>query len=313
MLCAKKRINFTVGMFLLLLFCSCARQECIQEVPAPAGTGVALSYYDFFVRLPAQGFCESQVFGLQRPVAEPWNVLSCVLVILLGVIGVLFSRRAGMSFRYLYGLLAAYGFSEAMYHTLLDNGFYRIVDVIISLTQAFITILLVHSLYLYHKENQHESGGVDPYAVLRNAVTFFFTVYPAAVHVAGESSSNPWVAWLVFDLLWILISFLLIQIWRRRDSWPRTAPNQEVFRLVWYSIGFCALAYGVWCIDKFVCSCERSWPAYLGLHGWWHVFMGSSFYAMITLSCYFSAQEYGFKPVYTKLWGILPFVDWQRE
>jgi hypothetical protein len=308
-----KKIHLPVVVSLLLLLCSCARQECAPPAPAPTSSQPALSYYDFSAPLPENGFCETQVFGPKKPVQEPWNMLTCIPVILLGAIGVVRSRRAAMSFRYLYGLLAAYGLAGAMYHTVLANGFYRIMDVTISLTQAFVIILLVHSLYLYRKESRGEREGIDPYSVLVDAVTFFFTLYPAVVHVAGESSASPWVAWLVFDLLWILIAFLLVQIWRRRDSWPRTAPNQKVFLLVWYALGFCALAYAAWCIDKFVCSCQTPWPAYLGLYGWWNIFMGLCFYSMITLSCYFSAQEYGFKPVYMKLWGVLPFVDWRRE
>ena len=304
---------FPAGLFLLLWLCACsARQECAPPASAPEGKA-ELAYYNFSVPLPDKGFCETQVFGRGSIVAEPWNMLSCIPVILLGIIGVVCSQRVAMSFRYLYGLLSAYGFSEAMYHVEFANGFYRIVDVTISFTQAFIIILLIHSLYLYRREIRGERKGTDPYAVLVHAMTFFFTIYPAAVHVAGESSASPWVAWLVFDLLWGLIAFLLIQIWRRRNSWPRTPPNQEVFRAAWSAIGFCVLAYAAWSIDQFVCSCQTPWPAYLGLHGWWHIFMGLSFYSMITLSCYFSAQEYNFKAVYLRLWRVLPFVDWHRQ
>ena len=80
-------------------------------------------------------------------------------------------------------------------------------DVAVSMVQSFVIILLVHALYLY-RVKRHGRGGSDIYRIAAVLMTLIFTAYPAAVHVAGESSANPWVAWLVFDLLWILVGGL---------------------------------------------------------------------------------------------------------
>src|SRR5437868_5589627 len=129
------------------------------------------------------------------------------------------SKRSAMAFQFLYGLLASYGLFAALYHASLMNGFYRMQDVAVSMVQSFVIILLVHALYLY-RVKRHGRAGNDGYRVIAVLMTLIFTAYPAAVHVAGESSANPWVAWLVFDLLWILVGALLWLIWRRRASWP---------------------------------------------------------------------------------------------
>src|SRR5262249_38422556 len=76
-----------------------------------------------------------------------------------------------------------------------------------------------------------------------------------------------------------------------------------------------ALAYATWCADKFLCDASTPALAWLALHGWWHLFIGLSFYYLITLCRYFSGHEYGFEPVLEQVPDRGPiqlaFVDWQ--
>jgi hypothetical protein len=283
--------------------------------PAAAADTVA-TYYDFRAPNPQGGFCELQVFGGGGAIAEPINAVFCLTTVLLGLLGLFRSKRTSMGFQFLFGLLAAYGLFSAAYHATLMNGLYRMKDVAISMVQSFAIIMLFHSLYLY-RAKLHGRQASQGYRVFASIMTLVFTAYPAAVHVAGESSPSPWVAWLVFDLLWVLIAAQLILIWRRRNSWPRTPPGSRVFVLVWYAIGCAALAYAAWSVDKFLCSAATPVLAYASLHGWWHLFMGLCFYYLITLSRYFSAHEYGFEPIVERIPARGPlrlsFVEWQSR
>jgi hypothetical protein len=285
-------------------------------LPTGAQSGPA-TYYDFRADYPRNGFCEQQVFHRRLGMAEPINVFFSLTTFALGLVGVFRSKRTTMAFQFLYGLLAGYGLFAALYHATMENGFYRMKDVAISLLQSFIIVMLAHALYLYRvKSRGRESGG--GYRWLVSAMTVVFTIYPAAVHVAGESSPNPWIAWMVFDFLWFIIVLELILIWWRRRTWPKTKPDDGVFRLVWSAIVLAVLAYGGWSLDKFLCSAKTPALAYLCPHSWWHLCMGLCFYQLITLCRFFSAHEYGFQPVLERFpaaWGrfSFPFVEWQSR
>ncbi len=273
----------------------------------------AMAYYDFHSANPEGGFCEQQTFGRGRMLAEPWNVAFSIPTLILGLVGLFRSKRSAMAFQFLYGLLASYGLFAVLYHASLMNGFYRMQDVVVSMVQSFVIILLVHALYLY-RVKRHGRGGNQAYRVIAVLTTLIFTAYPAAVHVAGESSANPWVAWLVFDLLWILVGVLLLLIWRRRATWPTASKDPRAFRMVAYAMGSALLAYGGWSLDKFSC-CPI--VAMLCLHGWWDLFMGLCFYYLISLARLLSAHEYGFEPVLESIPIAGPlrlsFVEWKSR
>jgi hypothetical protein len=292
-----------------------ASPSMAAETRAPSPASVS-TYYDFRSPNPLGGYCEQQVFGAGHLIAEPINAIFSLTTLLLGLLGLVRSKRTSMAFQFLFGLLAAYGLFAAVYHATLMNGAYRMKDVAISMVQSFVIIMLSHSLYLYRAKQQGRESARG-YRVWALLVTLIFTAYPAAGHVAGESSPSPWVAWLVFDLLWILIAAQLILIWRRRFTWPNTPPDARVFRLVWYAIVCTVLAYAAWCADKFLCSASTPRLGYLALHGWWHFFMGAGFYSLITLCRYFSAHEYGFEPVLERIPTRGPlgisFVEWQSR
>jgi hypothetical protein len=274
------------------------------------------TYYNFRGGDPACGICEQKAFGRRPVIAEPINMLFSLTTVGLGLLGLFRSKRTTMAFQFLYGLLAAYGLFSALYHAMAMNGFYRMMDVAISMVQSFVIVMLAHSLYLYRVKRQGREAGKG-YRVLVSVMTLIFTAYPAAVHVAGESSPNPRVAWAVFDLLWILIATELILIWRRRLTWPKTPPDAGVFRLVWYGLGATALAYAGWLADRILGGVQTPALASLGGHGAWHLFMGLSFYLLITLSRFFSAHEYGFVPVVEMIparsFLRLPFVEWRSR
>ncbi|MBN2340945.1 MAG: ceramidase domain-containing protein [Deltaproteobacteria bacterium] len=310
--------GFLLVVVVYSLLCGCEPVPCesdVDDVSSAANAG--LTYYDFHAPQPKGGYCEQQVFGAKNPIAEPVNFAFAITTFLLGLFAVLRSVRTTMAFQFLYAFLSAYGLFGAAYHVTVNNGFYRMMDVTGSFVQSFIVVMLAHSLYLYRMKVTDTEEKKRRYRYLTNLVTMVFTMYPAAVHVAGESSANPWVAWLVFDLLWIVIATMLILIWKRRKSWPGISQDARVFRLVWYAIVTCIIAYAGWCIDKFLCTCETPWLAYFQTHGIWHLFMGLCFYYMITLNRFFSAHEYNYTPVLRRFPQhspiALPFVEWQVE
>jgi Ceramidase len=278
-----------------------------------AAETTVMPYYDFHSPNPKGGFCEQQTFGKGRLVAEPRNVGFSIPTLLLGLLGLFRSKRSAMAFQFLYGLLASYGLFAVLYHASLMNGFYRMQDVAVSMVQSFVIILLVHALYLY-RVRRHGRAGSQIYRIAAVLMTLIFTAYPAAVHVAGESSASPWVAWLVFDLLWILVGALLLLIWRRRATWPLASKNPRAFRLVGYAMGSALLAYAGWALDRFSC-CPT--VAMLCLHGLWDLFMGLCFYWLISLARLLSAHEYGFEPVVERIAIAgplrLPFVEWKSR
>lgn len=302
-----------LGLSLLCLPTGARADTPAEETPAAA----SLPYYSFRAVTPEHGYCEQQVFHRERFPREPVNGLFSLTALFLGLLGVYRSKRTTMIFQFLFGLLAGYGLFAALYHATLFNGFYRMMDVSLSFLQSLVIVMLTHSLYLYRVKTRGRPEKSDRYRVLTTTVAVLFTLYPAAVHVAGESAASPWVAWLVFDLLWVLIASLLVAIWFRRFTWPRTPANAAIFSLVWYAIGFCALAYAGWVVDKFICSESTPVLATIPLHGLWHLFIGLCFYLMITLNRYFSAHELGFRPEVERILRlgplVLPFVEWQSR
>jgi hypothetical protein len=290
--------------------------EAIAAPVATAGSAAestVMSYYDFHSPNPKGGFCEQQTFGRGRLLAEPLNVAFSIPTLILGLVGLCRSKRSATAFQFLYGLLASYGLFAVLYHATLANGFYRMQDVAVSMVQSFVIILLVHALYLY-RVKRHGRGGSDIYRIVAVLMTLIFTAYPAAVHVAGESSANPWVAWLVFDLLWILVAGLLFLISRRRGTWPLASTDPRAFRLIGYAMGSAVVAYVGWAVDRFACN---PIVAHLCLHGWWDLFMGLCFYWLISLARLLSAHEYGFEPVIERITIVgplrLPFVEWKSR
>ena len=100
-------------------------------IPRAAAADTVATYYDFRAPNPQGGFCEQQVFGSGRVIAEPINAAFCLTTFLLGVLGLFRSKRTSMGFQFLFGLLAAYGLFSAAYHVTLMNGLYRMKDVAI--------------------------------------------------------------------------------------------------------------------------------------------------------------------------------------
>lgn len=305
----KGKILFFFVVFLigcLAVSASSTSQDCkTEEKP--------LSYYSFTIFNPEHGNCEAKYFGFKKPFAEPVNMVFALSMTFLGLLGLFRSKRTTMAFQFLYGLLASYGIFAALAHATMYNGFRRMLDVAGSFTQALIIAMLVHSLYLYRvKYSNKTRHGV--FRFFTNVVTLVFVVYPAVVHVLGESSANPWITWLVFDLLWILIGALLFLIWQRRDSWPGASKGHPIFNLVWYAVISCILAYAAWCTDTWLCSNQTPVLAWMFLYGWWNLFMGLCFYFMITLNRFFSAHEYGYTPKLESFpanWRFgLPVVEW---
>jgi hypothetical protein len=281
---------------------------------AADGQVEATTYYKFGSTIPDSACCQQRVSGPGRWLVEPSNVLLSIPTLLLGGFGLFRWKRTGMAFNFLFGILASYGVFSVLYHARMENGYYRMKDVSLSMLQSFIIIMLSHSLYLYriaHRGVLTSRG----YAIWASTITLVFTVYPAVVHVAGESTEKPSVAWKVFDLLWIVVAFQLILIWRRRHNWPNTEPNSRAFRLVWYAMATCAAAYGCWLLDRYICGTNVRWLATLYLHGVWHVLISLSFYFMISLARFFSAHEYGYEAVleYFPARGPLrlPFIEWR--
>jgi hypothetical protein len=280
----------------------------------PQGPAEPLTYYKFTTLNPPEGFCETKAFGPRQVVAEPVNVVFSLVATFLGILGLCRSKRTTMAFQGLFALLAAYGVCAALYHATLMNGFYRMKDVTLSFLQSFVTIMLIHALLLYRAKANGRELGRAARAIMAVA-TVIFTLYPAAVHVAGESSPNPWVAWVVFDGLWVVILVPLCLIWCHRLTWPRLRPNAAVFRFVWIALGAIVVAYGCWLVDNQLCGRHTRLLAYLAPHALWHLFISVGFYFLIVLCRYLTAHEYGYDPVLEKiaLGGVvkLPFVEWQ--
>jgi hypothetical protein len=312
---------------LIFLFGAADMSRAATEMaPATVATGELLgqvaavkpaTYYAFRSRLPELGCCEQQFF--RRPgMAEPVNLIFSLTTVVLGLLGLLRSRRTTIAFQFLYGLLVAYGVFAVAYHATLSNGFYRMKDVALSMLQSFVIVMLAHTLYLYRVKREGRASS-EGYRILVCVMTVIFTIYPSAVHVAGESTPDPKVAWIVFDGLWAVILLELFFIWRRRFTWPPTPLDAGVFRLVWYAFGAAVLAYAGWCADHFLCNKQTPVLAHLGLHGWWHFFIGLCFYDLITLCRFFSAHEYGFEPIFAcfpaRGFGVLsiPLVEWKSR
>ena len=289
-------------------------------------TNTGQPFYDFKAENPPCGFCETKVFRRppdkgsaaactpgKRIIAEPINVVFALPTIALGLLGIFRSKRTAMAYQFLYGLLVSYGIFSAIFHVAMTNGFYRMKDVALSLLQSFVVIMLAHSVYLYHLKRSRQPRRI--YRLIVVVMTLIFTAYPAAVHVAGESSASPVVAWAVFDVLWLVVVAQILIIWRRRHTWPHTPSDAAAFRFGWYAIGGTAIAYGCWCLDKFLCDAKSPVFAYLLMHGWWHLFIGLAMYYLIAVSRYFGAHEYGLEPFveYLPARGRvrLAFVEWR--
>ncbi len=302
-------------IFLVLNAVGCTSECVVNSVSEKSESSEKpLSYYCFGAKIPPKGFCESKVFGGNSFVAEPVNLAFSMFGVALGLFSMFLSRKTHAVFQITDSLLIGWGLFAAMYHFNLANGMYRMMDVAISFLQAFIVLLLIRSLCVRAMILKPKSA--HKIWIVSAVSTCIFTLYPATVHVLGESSSDPWVAWLVFDLLWFVIVGLLIAVWILRNSWPTGISSGSGFRLLWHAIIYCILAYSAWAVDNFICTEATAYLGYLFLHGWWHFFMGLCFFSLISLCKFLLACEVDCIPIVKRFPQKGPFgmyfVNWKN-
>lgn len=234
---------------------------------------------------PHPGTCWSSVASPVGPIKEPVPMLACLFDAVLGLAGMLLSRRVTEGGKFLYSVLFGYGISTFCFHWTLWEGFYRVFDVQLNFLQA---INIVYMSCIMVEEDLF-------YRIVSYLLIMFFSIYPFFAHVLGITLSQSWISWITFDGIWIFALVGLMIIWFKRDSLgtPEHPSRKAMFNLVWNIIISVVLAYIFWVLDEVVCVQlgNHSTAIVVFGHTLWHVFLGLGFYYMTTLIVFLRAPS----------------------
>ena len=265
-----------------------------------------IAFYNYTAIIPADGNCEFKEIGPVGPVKELGNMLFCIATALIGVVGIFVSKNVNLASRYMLSLIFAYGLMSAMYSGTLWNGFLKTAQSILNLFQAIVIVSLASSL---------KFPPFDVFSATNYGVTILiFGFYPILTHTIASSIDNFWVAWLTYDLIWIIILALGIVIFVYREKYQCYETSPEIFTNIWLAIGSIILAYVFWLLDRFACSFG---VAVIYPLGWWYLFNGFGFYYLVTLNAALQAGYVGHTVVVTRWPTEIPhvfvFVNWIKK
>lgn len=242
-------------------------------------------------------WCESN-YVVHRSVAEFWNTISNVGLILAGCIGAYLKLKEKLEFRFviLDFYILSIGLGSAMFHaTLLFHS--QLADELPMVWEILHWTYVIREMY--NTANSASGKLAKRLIIFGVAWTFVSPI----IH-----RQHPVLFQLLFGCLQFFCLYSVTRMYKKCE-------NVMSRRLYWAYLISGLVAFAFWLVDQSACSMLQgtfsgySWWRYLGsLHGYWHLLMavhaysGSLFSATIrleTLRCY---------PTFKWLWGVVPYV-----
>ncbi len=182
-------------------------------------------------------------------IAEPWNTLSSLAMVVAGILGLIRHRELTGRYRLAFALLVLVGIGSVAFHASLRFG----TQLLDELPMVYLVLVIVY--------------------VLTGARWRWPFVLAAALLTALASGTRGQVQFYVFQIgfgaleLFALAKTYLLQ----RQAVP------EVRRLYRYGMLSYAVAVTVWFVDIRFCGVTGD----LKLHALWHVLVSAGFYALL--------------------------------
>ena len=248
-----------------------------------------ISFYNFTATYPYDGHCEWQYqVGHVGVVKEIGPTILGILTALQGIFGMTKSRSVSIGTRYIFSLVFGFGLVSSLHTATLWNGFEKTYEAILKLMQAVVITRLIFTMKFPPFNNNAHYHAIS--AILLST----FGLYPILAHSCGSGFDNPWVTYLTYDLIWIVILVIGLTIFGHRKSYPQYHTCPDMFTLVFHALFTCILAYTFWLIDTYGCS--RA-VAILQFYGLWLFFKGLTFYYLAVLDGFLHSYWEGYEAV----------------
>ncbi|KAI7886283.1 alkaline phytoceramidase family protein [Lichtheimia hyalospora FSU 10163] len=222
-------------------------------------------------------------------VAEYWNSVSSLAMVLLGALGVaLHHRSLGWRLSVSYLLIVVVGIGSILFHATLQFENQMWDEVPMVWTACYLFWLLLN-------ENGYR-GAVYPVAI---------SIYCAfATYVTSQSSGT--MQFYMFQssfgcVMWSCLWFV--------SKMYRAVQDKEITQLFHRGAQFLVLALAVWLFDKNMCHVYQDYNLFNPqLHAWWHVLMSSSLHYLYVACGHEMARLQGLDPCVGYFAYIIPYV-----
>nr|XP_033806020.1 alkaline ceramidase 3 [Geotrypetes seraphini] len=229
-------------------------------------------------------------------VAEFWNTVSNLIMILSPVCGAIQVIRDGLETRYLAAFLglSAVGMGSWCYHMTLQYEM-QLLD---ELPMIYSSCVLVYCLYECFKHR-------NSYNYLLVFILILFSLIVTIVYLR-------WKKPLFHQVMYGLLVFILVL----RSVYIITWVYPWLRSLAYTSLGLFLMGFFLWNLDTLFCDTWRGarqkMPPVLGavtqFHAWWHVLTGLGSYLHILFCLYTRTLYLKYRPRVKFLCGIWPVI-----
>ena len=237
-------------------------------------------------------FCESD-YQHTPYIAETWNTLSSVFIVLLPLLGLLYGNPTGEArFKVAYCVLVIVGLGSITLHTtLLSIG--QSMD---ELPMLWMCSSIFYCLVDNDRNNKH--GNKVGLAVSA------FAIAQTLIYLRIQSLYEVFVTGY-------LTMVALIVIWTAKKAWYDT--SFFTLRALWlFSVTqYIAVGSSVWILDMYYCEHYQVYYDMIGGVTWhilWHFAAGIATFTTIQQLIFLRLVELGHKPVVELKFGCLPIV-----
>eukprot|EP00045_Choanoeca_perplexa_P002222 m.23494 g.23494 ORF g.23494 m.23494 type:complete len:280 (-) comp11390_c0_seq1:41-880(-) len=237
-------------------------------------------------------WCEEN-YVVSLRIAEFWNTVSNVWLMLPAIIGMITAYSKGMERRFIvaYAGVACMGLGSWIFHmTLVWEG--QLLD---ELPMVYSACFLIFNIVDYEYTDSSS----------RNRVVGFLSAYAITVTVVYVYTRVATFHQTAYTLMVLVIAYYS---YKR----VRAEPFREARALFKYSLVSILLAYVLWNIDVYACDSVKRARAWAGpfaplfqLHAWWHFGTGVSSYLQQVFACCCRLAHQGYEPELIYPWYML--------
>lgn len=250
-------------------------------------------------------FCEPD-YLLSNYVAEPFNVVSSMFIVMLGVCGLMHSNPTGEAmFSLQFVIIIAVGLGSMLLHTTLQ-AFPQSLD---EVPMMWFNVLSYYIIMNMKKDRRSMSQGIFS---VDSVGAIFFSLAAVETYVYYA------MRWLYATFLFVYISTTLgVNVWCIRYISAEKSKNSEhakLAKLVFLSafVLFFLIGGVCWLVDMNLCS--HLLPMYGSAHGAtlhivWHITAGYGGYLQSLTLVVARAGELGVPVQLAWAWGVVPIIE----
>ena len=234
-------------------------------------------------------------------VAEWWNTLSNIVMVVLGLWAMVMAWRAGLDPRFWLGqgACALIGFGSFAFHVSLTHIGQQGDETPMVFGTSIWLYALVFADPAFEARHQTLRPACVCILVVGNcAFAYLHYIYRFVLFFQGLIASS------LFSSLFLI-----------HKQWLRCTDPDALWVGKYIYVAAGAFAFFAWLLDQTLCNSLHDLPAGLPnpqLHAWWHMGMGVHLYCGPTFLGYMRLCYLGAKPKIRYAIGVLPYVDPQR-